>query len=161
LVRESSLENRVTMYPDFVPDSALETYFSAADCAVLPYRRISQSGIPFMAYSFGLPVIASRVGGLPETVVPGVTGLLFEPNNITELVDAISEYFSSDLYRNLSQTRTRIAEFARVSFSWDTSAALTAETYRSIAPHYNVQREKPRLSAQPSVDGGPSECKAK
>lgn len=161
LVRESSLQNRITMYPDFVAESAVETYFLASDCTVLPYRRISQSGVPFLAYSFGLPVIASKVGGLPETVVPGVTGLLYEPNDPMELVKSISEYFSSDLYRNLLQNRARIMAFARESFSWDTSADLTAEMYRSITPPHNVRAKEQQPSAQPCVEGGPFEFKAK
>ena len=152
LVRESHLEDRVTMCPAFVPDSAVETYFSASDCIVLPYRRISQSGVPFLAYGFGLPVLASRVGGLPETVIPGVTGLLFEPNNTTALADAVSRYFTSDLYRNLSRNRARIVELARAAFSWDTAAALTGEIYRSLAPADDAQRQVPLLLPKPNSE---------
>jgi glycosyltransferase involved in cell wall biosynthesis len=41
------------------------------------------------AMSCGLPVIASRIGGLPELVIDGVNGLLFEPGNASELADRI------------------------------------------------------------------------
>lgn len=41
------------------------------------------------AMSHALPVIASRIGGLPEFVEDGVTGLLFEPGNPSELADKI------------------------------------------------------------------------
>ena len=39
--------------------------------------------------SYGLPVVCSRIGGLPEIVDDGVTGLLCEPGNANELADRI------------------------------------------------------------------------
>jgi glycosyltransferase involved in cell wall biosynthesis len=39
--------------------------------------------------SHGLPVVCSRIGGLPEIVEDGVTGLLYEPGNVKELADRI------------------------------------------------------------------------
>ena len=59
--RDSSREH-VLQKIAFIPDDEVELYFKAADVAVLPYTGIFQSGILFMAYSFGLPVIATDVG---------------------------------------------------------------------------------------------------
>jgi glycosyltransferase involved in cell wall biosynthesis len=42
------------------------------------------------AMSFGLPVIASRIGGLPELVDEGVTGLLFEPGDSVDLAEKLT-----------------------------------------------------------------------
>ena len=47
------------------------------------------------AMSHGLPVIASRIGGLPEFVEDGVTGLLFEPGNAGDLTDKIRSLWES------------------------------------------------------------------
>jgi glycosyltransferase involved in cell wall biosynthesis len=41
------------------------------------------------AMSYGLPVVCSHIGGLPEIVDDGITGLLYEPGNVDELADRI------------------------------------------------------------------------
>ena len=51
-----------------------------------------------------LPVIASRIGGLPELVDDGVTGLLFEPGNVSELTDRIRQLWQEPaLCRQMGQ----------------------------------------------------------
>jgi glycosyltransferase involved in cell wall biosynthesis len=50
----------------YVPDGDVEAWFRAAEAAVLPYRRIEQSGVAGLADAFGVPVLASTAGGLGE-----------------------------------------------------------------------------------------------
>jgi glycosyltransferase involved in cell wall biosynthesis len=54
---------------------------------VLPYRTVPQSGIIPMAAGEGVPVVATRVGGLPEMIINGRNGELVEPGNLTDLTD--------------------------------------------------------------------------
>ena len=63
-IRAEEESGRILLKADFIPDNETEVYFKAADVAVLPYRHIYQSGVLFLAHSFGLPVIAAR--GLPK-----------------------------------------------------------------------------------------------
>src|SRR5690606_7202716 len=58
--------NNVIMMTDFIPDSKVLYYFSAADLVVQPYRSATQSGITQVAYHFEKPMIVTNVGGLPE-----------------------------------------------------------------------------------------------
>ena len=60
-----------------IPPDEVEVYCMAADCIVLPYRSIDQSGVLFLAYRFGVPVLAAEVGNFCEDVVEGETGYLF------------------------------------------------------------------------------------
>jgi len=53
---------RIIQKLEFVPDEDTELYFKAADVVALPYKQIFQSGVLFLGYSFGLPVIATDVG---------------------------------------------------------------------------------------------------
>jgi glycosyltransferase involved in cell wall biosynthesis len=46
---------------------------------VLPYKRGSQSGVAHLAHTMGRPVVATRVGDIPEVVEDEVSGLLVEP----------------------------------------------------------------------------------
>ena len=61
-----SAEGRVLLRADYIPDDETEIYFKAADVLVLPYRQIYQSGVLFLGYSFGLPVLAADVGSLKD-----------------------------------------------------------------------------------------------
>jgi glycosyltransferase involved in cell wall biosynthesis len=50
----------------YVPDAEVVGWFGMAEAVVLPYRRIEQSGVAGLAVALGVPVLASRVGGLDE-----------------------------------------------------------------------------------------------
>lgn len=63
-----NLGSQVIVHDTYVPSDRVWIYHRAADVAVFPYRRISQSGALITAMSFGMPVIAVDIGGLPETV---------------------------------------------------------------------------------------------
>ena len=45
---------------------------------IVPYVQIFQSGVPFLAYSFGLPVIATDVGSLRQDIVEGRAGFIWQ-----------------------------------------------------------------------------------
>jgi len=75
----------------WVPDDEIEKFFAESDLVVLPYTSGSQSGVIPMAASFGLPVIATRVGGIPEQITNGETGWLVEPNSKDVLATALRE----------------------------------------------------------------------
>lgn len=117
------------MKPEFIPDEETEVYFKAADVVVLPYTHIYQSGVLFLGYSFGLPVLASDVGSLKDDIIDGKTGFVFEPRNPDHLAQTIERYFSSDLYRNLTVRRPEIANYAAQRNSWDGIADITVTTY--------------------------------
>jgi len=61
-INASPVRDQITLRIEFVPDEETEIYFKAADVLVLPYTHIFQSGVLFLGYNFGLPVIAADVG---------------------------------------------------------------------------------------------------
>jgi D-inositol-3-phosphate glycosyltransferase len=110
----------------------VELYFKAADVLILPYTDIFQSGLPFLAYSFGLPVIASDVGSLREDVLEGRTGFICAPRDPVDLSAKIQTYFSSELYLGLDARRQEIREFANERYSWTKVAETTTAVYRTL-----------------------------
>ena len=86
---------RVIIRDEYIPDSEVRFYFSAADLVVQPYRTATQSGVTQIAYHFEVPMVVSGVGGLPEIVEDGVTGFVVktEPEDIA---GAVNEYFLHD-----------------------------------------------------------------
>jgi glycosyltransferase involved in cell wall biosynthesis len=117
---------------EFIQDAETETYFKAADLAVLPYVEIFQSGILFMAYNYGLPVIVTDVGSLPEAVIEGKTGFVCRPRDPDDLAGKIEEYFRSDLYNELEHRRQNIRDYALSGHSWNTVASLTTGVYSTM-----------------------------
>lgn len=113
----------------FIPDDEMELYLKGADVLVLPYKEIFQSGVLFLAYSYGLPVVATDVGSFREEIVEGETGFLCRPGDVTDLAGTLEKYFASDLYCALRTRRPEIREYARRVHSWDAVAELTRNAY--------------------------------
>jgi len=134
-IREDVESQRVILRGDFIPDEETEVYFKAADALVLPYTHVFQSGVLFLGYSFGLPVIASDVGSLREDVIEGKTGYLCRPRDPADLARALTTYFASDLYKHLDTRRQEIRAFANERHSWDTVAQVTCAAYEQLAGH--------------------------
>jgi glycosyltransferase involved in cell wall biosynthesis len=117
---------------EYIPDSETEVYFKAADLLVLPYRHIYQSGVLFLGYSFGLPVVATDVGALREEIIEGKTGFVCRPDDSGDLARAIETYFSSDLYKDLNNRRQEIRKYALERHSWDVVSESTGRVYRQL-----------------------------
>ena len=62
-----------------VPDDELQILFNASDICVLPFSNVLNSGSLLMAMSFGMPVVASNLGSIPEVAIPE-SSVLFSPN---------------------------------------------------------------------------------
>jgi D-inositol-3-phosphate glycosyltransferase len=124
--------NQIIQKIEFVPDAETEIYFKAADVLVLPYSEIFQSGVLFLAYSFGLPVIAGDVGSFRDDIVPGKTGYLCRSCSPADLANGIETYFESDLYKTLEQQRPEIRDYAMARNSWNVVADLTRGLYLQL-----------------------------
>ena len=130
-IEQLGLGDVITRTIGFVPDDQVEPYFAAADAVVIPYVSIFQSGVPFLAFSFGLPVIATDVGSLREDVTPE-TGRLCRPQQPADLARAITDFYRSDLYLSPAATAVRIRQFAVERHSWSTVARTTAAVYATV-----------------------------
>jgi D-inositol-3-phosphate glycosyltransferase len=122
----------------FIPDEEMELYLKAADVMVLPYKEIFQSGVLFLGYSYGLPIVATDVGSFREEIVEGQTGFVCKPNDPQALAEAIETYFTSDLYRTLEKRRQEIKEYANIHHSWNAVAELTRNAYVQLLERHSV-----------------------
>jgi glycosyltransferase involved in cell wall biosynthesis len=131
-IARSGVADVIIQKIEFIPDDATEIYFKAADVLVLPYTHIFQSGVLFLGYSFGLPVLSADVGSLKHEVVEGVTGFIFPPKDAASLARTIERYFSSDLYCELGARRAAIKAWAEQRHSWNEVARITADVYSEL-----------------------------
>lgn len=88
-IRRSPHRDRIRFVNRYVTDEEVDAAFRAADLVVLPYRRSSTSGPLLVAMSYGLPVVATAVGGLPEAAEAYEGAVLVEPGSVDRLVDGI------------------------------------------------------------------------
>ncbi len=88
---------------DYIPNEEVPLYFSATNAAVVPYRSATQSGIVQIAYNFDVPVIATNVGGLPEIVKDGISGLVARDLTPEATAEKVIQFFQQDLETKLTQ----------------------------------------------------------
>ena len=96
LVQSLGLQERVRIIDRYISEPEWPALFAATDALVLPYRAASQSMTIPLAYGFGKPVIATRVGGFSAIVDDGRTGILAEPHP-EALADAIETFYTDFL----------------------------------------------------------------
>jgi glycosyltransferase involved in cell wall biosynthesis len=90
LARELRVDDLVT-FRGYVPNgNALSDLYRRADVFVLPSLTEAVPSVLFEAAAFGLPVVATRVGGVPAHVRDGETGLLVEPGSVHALAGAVA-----------------------------------------------------------------------
>lgn len=131
-IDSSGYGDRVLQAIRFIPDEEAEIYFKAADVVALPYTHVFQSGVLFLSYSFGLPVVATDVGSIRDEIVEGETGLLCAPCDSAGLAAALEAYFAGDLYRSLSGRRRAIREWAAARHSWSVVSESTSRVYAEL-----------------------------
>lgn len=132
IIKSQDLKGYIIEKVGHIPDKDIEIYFKTADVLVLPYKYIFQSGVLFLAYNFGLPVIASDVGSLREFIDEGKTGFICKPENVSDLYEKINEYFESDLFKNLDKNREEIRNNAKEKYSWEKIGKKTVELYKRL-----------------------------
>ncbi len=119
----------------WVADEDVPGLFEQADMVVLPYTSASQSGVLAIAAAFSLLVVASRVGGLPEQVTDGQSGLLVEPDSAAALAAAIERLLGDPrLAARLGEALQREFEEQR---SWEKAAERLLEAISGLGPAGN------------------------
>jgi glycosyltransferase involved in cell wall biosynthesis len=132
IIKDHGLRECVVEKAETIADKDVEIYFKAADVLALPYKCVFQSGVLFLAFNFGLPVIATDVGSLGESIIDRKTGFLCRAGDPVDLADKISRYFRSELFLNLDRNRLRIMEYAKERYSWDDIARKTRSIYEGL-----------------------------
>jgi D-inositol-3-phosphate glycosyltransferase len=150
-ISEEVQNGSIIVRDEFIPDADTELYMKAADVLVLPYRHIYQSGVLFLGYSFGVPVLAADVGSLREEIVEGKTGFVFRSEDSADLAHTIRRYFASDLFRELEERRAEIRKWAAERHSWDRVGDITYGVY-SMLKYGTSEKGFPENSAGPAID---------
>ena len=93
------------------PRNQMPAFWNSVDVAVVPSTYEAFGLVALEAMACGVPVVASRVGGLPEIIVDGKSGLLVTPGDAGELARALQTLLSDEpLRRRLAAGARRRAE---------------------------------------------------
>jgi glycosyltransferase involved in cell wall biosynthesis len=131
MIEKYGLQERVIIHNRYIPNEEIEPYFVASDALALPYLSGSQSGVGMLGMHYGLPAIATDVGGLSEAVIHERTGLIVPASDSLALAVAIDRFFGEGLGASF---RAAIGE-TRDRLSWGALIGIIEEMSRDLADH--------------------------
>jgi phosphatidylinositol alpha-1,6-mannosyltransferase len=136
-----------------VSDADLPAHFAAGDVFAMPCRErirgleVEAFGIVFIqAQAVGRPVVAGNIGGVPDALRDGETGLLVDGTDVTAVTDAVASLLGDP--ERATRMGGAAARFVRDGFTWDRR---TAELRALLA---DVAGLSPRRSGSASRPAG-------
>ncbi|MBQ7575248.1 MAG: glycosyltransferase [Bacteroidales bacterium] len=117
-IADSPSRERIKVFNRYIGDEEVPAFFSAADLCVLPYKSATQSGITAISTHFGVPVVATPVGGLPQSVGETGIGVMTEGVSAEAIAKAVSGFDSA----RETSCKAAIASF-KADNTWDRFAA--------------------------------------
>lgn len=115
LIEQLGIKDRVAVFNEFIPNERVHEFFQVSDCVVLYYLTATPSGVESLSYNFQLPILATRVGHFPETVVDGFNGYLANDRDTDDMARQMLRFLEQPLPRaNVAATSEKL--------SWDNYA---------------------------------------
>ena len=139
LARNLNLDDKIKFIGTVSLTRAI-SLLKGAICTVIPSISEGGSLVNIEAQAASCPVIASRVGGIPEYVQDGVSGLLFESKNLKDLVDKVKTIISNASLRN--KLIEGGVEHAK-KFSWDILGPQYLALYNEVIDVKQVEPFQP------------------
>jgi hypothetical protein len=132
------------LLPGYVPHEKLPLWINASDIFVLPSYQEGLPNVVLEAMACRKPVIATRVGGIPEIVSDGVTGILVEPRIVDQLAQAMETLLlNEDLCSKLGLAAEKLIH---EHFTWEKSAKNLIKVYENLLENRDEDRSRPLLS---------------
>ncbi len=92
-IQKLEISDKVKIVNQYIPNEKVAQFFTLSEVVILPYRNATQSGILSIASAYNKPVIITSVGGLPEFVDDGQTGILVVTPSKEAVVKGVHRYF--------------------------------------------------------------------
>lgn len=114
----------------FISGKMVAELFQTSSVVVVPYLSAATSAIIMTAYAFGKPVVATRVGSLPEYVRDGETGILVDPADEIQLAEAVIKIITQNDLRH--QMGENAQQWIQGELSWNCIAQKTIHVYDNV-----------------------------
>jgi glycosyltransferase involved in cell wall biosynthesis len=116
LIQELGIEDLLIMRTNFIADSEVRYYLSAADFVIQPYREATQSGVTPLAYHFEKPMLVTNVGGLADLVPDDQVGVVTKPNPAS-VADGIEQLYKRGVAYYLPYLQAEKQRYSWANFS--------------------------------------------
>jgi len=130
----STIRGKVKFLPGFIADEEFQNFYNAADITVLPFRQVLNSGSLLLAMSFGSPVIAPKMGSIPEIAMAEYF-FGYSPSSNSESTTANLATAMIHSKHKLTQTvntqlqKKQIIEFTKDKYDWKKAGVLLRDWY--------------------------------
>ncbi|MBQ1708433.1 MAG: glycosyltransferase [Bacteroidales bacterium] len=123
-IAASGCADRIHVFNRYIDDEEVPEFFSAADLCVLPYKSATQSGITAISLHFDLPVVATPVGGLAESIEKPGIGLMTSAISADAIADAIRAFYAANPDTFVENIRQ-----AKATMTWEVFAGKILDFY--------------------------------
>lgn len=123
-IAASGCADRIKVFNRYIDDEEVPRFFSAADVCVLPYKSATQSGITAISLHFDLPVVATPVGGLAESIEKPGIGLMTSAISAEAIADAVRAFYAAGPDTFIENIRQ-----AKATMTWEVFAGKILDFY--------------------------------
>lgn len=128
IIDASPAKDRILAWNRYITDEEVPVLFSVADALVLPYRSATQSGVIPVAYHFEVPVVATDVGSLKDTIQTAGTGIVSRPQ-AESIAEGIKQLFSEKTGKFIANIHTE-----KQKLSWEAFAEALVNFSAELSP---------------------------
>tara|TARA_Y100000746_G_scaffold129427_1_gene110810 strand:- start:830 stop:1915 length:1086 start_codon:yes stop_codon:yes gene_type:complete len=129
LIYKLGLDNDVNLI-GYLDHKKINEFLSKIDVYINLPEKESFGVAVLEASAAEIPVIVSDVGGLPEVVIHGETGLIINRNKKSEIVDAMNSFIVED--KKITKMGLNGREFVATQYSWNNSVRIMIDNYNNI-----------------------------
>ena len=120
----SGCADRIKVFNRYIDDEEVPQFFSAADLCVLPYKSATQSGITAISLHFDLPVVATPVGGLAESIEKPGIGLMTSAISADAIAKTVRAFYAANPDTFIENIRQ-----AKATMTWEVFAGKILDFY--------------------------------
>ncbi|MFW8592579.1 glycosyltransferase family 4 protein [Cribrihabitans neustonicus] len=131
-VKAAGMQDRL-LFPPEVPVWEVARWYQALDLYVAPQRWEGFGLTPLEAMACGVPVVATRAGAFEELIAPNETGLLIDPGETGQMVEAISKVLSTE--GRLEAWSRAARKHTVTNFALEKEADTLVSIYREMLEH--------------------------
>tara|TARA_B100000902_G_scaffold163425_2_gene158627 strand:+ start:48930 stop:50087 length:1158 start_codon:yes stop_codon:yes gene_type:complete len=130
MIENLGIKDNCIVHNKYIKSEHVADYFCSADISVLPYKRISQSGVLMMSMSYNCPVLVSNLLPFTEIINDDITGYIFESENINSLSQKILSIFSNE--KSLIKCKDLASNEIKTKYSWNEIGRKMKNIYEKI-----------------------------
>jgi glycosyltransferase involved in cell wall biosynthesis len=124
----NGLTNSIEFISEFIPTEDIPYYMNQSDVLVLPYTKVSMSGVLHVGMIYEKPIIVTDVGGLPEVIVNGETGYVVNASDEDSIAKALDNLYDFPDMRSKMGKKAKC--FSETKFSWESISKETIKLYK-------------------------------